>query len=127
MPEQARDGYHRTPRSDVALTPRELDVLTFIARGLDNPEIARRMWISTTTVATHVAHILRARNRAHAAALGCFAGLISPEGRGPVVNGEQFALGYSHHGALYEQANRQSAEERAAARERVAQVIGWPR
>jgi NarL family two-component system response regulator LiaR len=40
------------------LTPRELDVLTRIARGLSNHEIANELTISEPTVRTHVANIL---------------------------------------------------------------------
>ncbi len=39
------------------LTPRELDVLTHMARGLSNHEIARTLFISETTVKTHINRI----------------------------------------------------------------------
>jgi DNA-binding CsgD family transcriptional regulator len=40
------------------LTPRQRDVAGLIADGLTNDQIARRLWITTGTVANHVAHIL---------------------------------------------------------------------
>jgi NarL family two-component system response regulator LiaR len=40
------------------LTPRELEVLTNIARGRSNSEIAQELVIGETTVRTHVANIL---------------------------------------------------------------------
>ena len=40
------------------LTPREAEVLTEIAAGLSNGEIAAKLFISDTTVKTHVNHLL---------------------------------------------------------------------
>ena len=41
-----------------ALTPREMEILLYLARGLSNQEIADELGISITTVATHVRNIL---------------------------------------------------------------------
>jgi DNA-binding NarL/FixJ family response regulator len=49
----------RAPRSVHDLTRRELDVLNLMGEGLRQEEIARRLFISPKTVATHVEHILR--------------------------------------------------------------------
>jgi DNA-binding NarL/FixJ family response regulator len=54
------------------LTKRELEVLELLGDGLRHDAIARRLFISPKTVATHVEHILRkldARNRAEAIAI----------------------------------------------------------
>ena len=44
--------------ADVALTPRELDVLRLIAEGASNKEIARKLAISVHTVKFHIASLL---------------------------------------------------------------------
>jgi DNA-binding NarL/FixJ family response regulator len=53
------------------LTPRELEVLTLLAEGLTQPEIAHRLEIASKTVATHIERILGklgVRSRAQAVA-----------------------------------------------------------
>jgi DNA-binding NarL/FixJ family response regulator len=40
------------------LTPRELDVLRLLAKGMSNPEIADALYIGRGTVRTHVSNIL---------------------------------------------------------------------
>jgi DNA-binding CsgD family transcriptional regulator len=40
------------------LSPREIEVAELVAEGLSNPAIARRLYLSRPTVASHVAHIL---------------------------------------------------------------------
>src|SRR3982750_2372597 len=41
-----------------SLTPRELEIAELISEGLSNEQIARRLVLTTGTVANHVAHIL---------------------------------------------------------------------
>jgi DNA-binding NarL/FixJ family response regulator len=47
------------PKELEELTERELDVFRLIARGLSNSEIAQELFISDTTVKTHITHILQ--------------------------------------------------------------------
>jgi DNA-binding CsgD family transcriptional regulator len=48
----------RQKRGADVLSPREIEVADLVADGLSNPAIARRLYLSRPTVASHVAHIL---------------------------------------------------------------------
>jgi DNA-binding NarL/FixJ family response regulator len=64
------------------LTERERDVFRLVARGLSNAEIGQELYISETTVKTHVTHILsklELRDRVQAIVLAHEAGLLETE------------------------------------------------
>lgn len=65
---------------DIELTPREREIVTAIARGLSNKEIADRLYLSVHTVATHRRNICSKLNIHSASGMTVFAiihGLIS--------------------------------------------------
>ncbi|MCA9959490.1 MAG: response regulator transcription factor [Chloroflexota bacterium] len=60
------------PPPDYELTAREMEVLSLLVEGLNNPEIAEKLVVSRATVKAHVSHILNkmgVSNRAEAIAL----------------------------------------------------------
>jgi DNA-binding NarL/FixJ family response regulator len=72
------------PRELDDLTERELDVLRLIARGRSNAEIGQELYISDTTVKTHITHILQKlnlRDRVQAVVLAYETGLFEADAR----------------------------------------------
>jgi DNA-binding NarL/FixJ family response regulator len=71
----------RAPDGLDLLTPRETEVLTAVARGLSNTEIAGTLFMSHATAKTHVSRLLtklRARDRAQLVMLAYEAGVVTP-------------------------------------------------
>jgi DNA-binding NarL/FixJ family response regulator len=83
----ARDARTATLHRDLStLTPREVEVLALLARGLSNAELAESLHLSDATVKTHVARILsklQLRDRAQAIVVAYETGLVTPGAAGP--------------------------------------------
>jgi DNA-binding NarL/FixJ family response regulator len=70
--------------AELSLSPRELQILTLLAEGRTQAQIATELVISSKTVATHIQHILSklgVHTRAQAVALAFRRGLVEPDVR----------------------------------------------
>ena len=84
---QVIDQFSRLPRHEppeglAELTEREREVLALIAEGRSNSEIGEALFISDTTVKTHVTHVLQKlglRDRVQAVVLAYQSGLVDAE------------------------------------------------
>ncbi len=73
-----------TPAEMAQLTPREREVLSLMARGLSNADVAGELFISEATVKTHLARVmmkLGVREKAQAVAAAYQTGLVQPPSR----------------------------------------------
>ena len=77
------DSDRPAPATLDVLTSREREVLTLVARGWSNAEIAERLYLSPATAKTHVGRLLtklQARDRTQLVVIAYETGLVTPGG-----------------------------------------------
>jgi DNA-binding CsgD family transcriptional regulator len=70
---------NKSKLDELGITPRELEILEWIAKGLTNREIAERLFVSENTVKTHSSRVfdkLNAKRRTQAVLIAKDLGLI---------------------------------------------------
>jgi DNA-binding CsgD family transcriptional regulator len=71
--------HNEAKREELAITPREMEILELIAQGMSNREIAEKLFVSENTVKTHSSRVfdkLGAKRRTQAVQLGKEFGLL---------------------------------------------------
>jgi DNA-binding CsgD family transcriptional regulator/GAF domain-containing protein len=76
-----REAYHHADQPSVpSLTAREREIMSYVATGATNSQIARCLVISEGTVKSHLKHIARKLSTSsRAAAVAVFAGIATPQ------------------------------------------------
>jgi DNA-binding CsgD family transcriptional regulator len=80
-----RGGATRTWVNPDSLTPREIEVLTLVAQGRSNDEVAAALVVSISTVKTHINNLFSktgVRDRSQAVRYAYEQGLVAPPGGG---------------------------------------------
>jgi DNA-binding NarL/FixJ family response regulator len=84
------------------LSPRELEILEMVSKGLTNKEIGHAIQVSHYTVRNHVRHIiakLEAGDRTEAAMIGFQQGILTPHDSLPSVEGDRQTTGQPTSGS----------------------------
>jgi len=87
-------GVGRLPENGTALTRREAQVLTLVAQGRQNAEVARALWVTEQTVKFHLSNVFRklgVSNRTEASSWARDHGLLDKSASAPVP------LGVAYH------------------------------
>jgi DNA-binding CsgD family transcriptional regulator len=76
----ATNGKNGKPPADSGLTPREREILSLVAEGYSNAQLARMLWVTEQTVKFHLSNIYRklaVTNRTEASRWAQVHGLVS--------------------------------------------------